>query len=62
MTDCINHRSVSYLLPPIALRLHARRQRQVDARGRRIFSLKVVLDKLLGNNLFLISAFLSHDD
>ncbi|KAK5838508.1 hypothetical protein PVK06_007238 [Gossypium arboreum] len=27
--DCINHRSVSYLLPPIALRLHARRHASI---------------------------------
>jgi hypothetical protein len=26
------------------------------------FLVLVVLDKLLGNNIFLISAFLSHDD
>lgn len=26
------------------------------------FLILVVMDKLLGNNLFLISAFLSHDD
>lgn len=61
----INHRSVSYLLPPIASLACSKAARQVElsrAGEGDAFLVLVVLDKLSGKNLFLISAFLSHDD
>lgn len=62
----VSHRSVSYLLiaaNSASLACKAARQVELSRAGEGdAFLVLVVMDKLSGNNPFLISAFLSHDD